>query len=149
MTSTVGKHIHAAAAAKSLQLCPTLCDPIDGSLPGSPVPGILQARILEWVAISFSNIYNSYVTPKIFVVTLPSCASSWHPVGSSLPSLTHLTTQRPHKEGCLTKARQCPERLPSGRGEGRQESLSWNLSLTESDFIAQFSPDSSRMGTER
>ena len=45
----------AAAAAKSLQLCPTLCDPIDSSPPGSAVPGILQARTLEWVAISFSN----------------------------------------------------------------------------------------------
>ena len=45
-----------AAAAKSLQLCPTLCDPTDGSPPGSPVPGILQARILEWVAIAFSKI---------------------------------------------------------------------------------------------
>ena len=45
----------AAAAAKSLQSCPTLCDPKDGSLQGSPVSGILQARILEWVAISFSN----------------------------------------------------------------------------------------------
>ena len=45
----------AAAAAKSLQSCPTLCDPKDGSPPGSPVPGILQARTLEWVAISFSN----------------------------------------------------------------------------------------------
>ena len=45
----------AAAATKSLQSCPTLCDPIDGSPPGSPVPGILQARTLEWVAISFSN----------------------------------------------------------------------------------------------
>ena len=45
----------AAAAANSLQLCLTLCDPIDGSPPGSPVPGILQARTLEWVAISFSN----------------------------------------------------------------------------------------------
>ena len=45
----------AAAAAKSLQSCPTLCDLIDGSPPGSPVPGILQARTLEWVAISFSN----------------------------------------------------------------------------------------------
>ena len=45
----------AAAATKSLQLCLTLCDPIDGSPPGSPVPGILQARTLEWVAISFSN----------------------------------------------------------------------------------------------
>ena len=44
-----------AAAAKSLQSCPTLCDPIDGSPLGSPVPGILQARTLEWVAISFSN----------------------------------------------------------------------------------------------
>ena len=45
----------AAAAAKSFQSCPTLCDPIDGSPPGSPVPGILQARTLEGVAISFSN----------------------------------------------------------------------------------------------
>ena len=45
----------AAAAAKSLQSCPTLCDPIDGSPLGSPIPGILQARTLEWVAISFSN----------------------------------------------------------------------------------------------
>ena len=44
-----------SAAAKSLQSCPTLCDPIDGSPPGSPVPGILQVRTLEWVAISFSN----------------------------------------------------------------------------------------------
>ena len=44
-----------AAAAKSLQLCLTLCDPIDSSPPGSPVPGIIQARTLEWVAIAFSN----------------------------------------------------------------------------------------------
>ena len=49
------KRAVAAAAAKSLQLCPTLCDPIDGRPPGSPVPGILQARTLERVAISFSN----------------------------------------------------------------------------------------------
>ena len=47
--------LYAAAAAKSLQSCPTLCDPRDGSPPGSPVPGILQTRTLEWVAISFSN----------------------------------------------------------------------------------------------
>ena len=45
----------AVAAAKSLQSCPTLCDPTDGSPPGSPVPGILQVRTLQWVAISFSN----------------------------------------------------------------------------------------------
>ena len=49
------RSLTAAAAAKSLQSCPTLCDPIDDSPPGSPVPGILQARTLEWVAISFSN----------------------------------------------------------------------------------------------
>ena len=51
----LGKLNAAAAAAKSLQSCPTLCNPIDGSPPGSPIPGILQARTLEWVAISFSN----------------------------------------------------------------------------------------------
>ena len=55
---------YAAAAAKSLQSCPTLCDPIDGSSPGSPVPGILQARILEWVAISFSNAWKGKVKVK-------------------------------------------------------------------------------------
>ena len=47
--------VHNYAAAKSLQSCPTLCDPIDSSPAGSPIPGILQARTLEWVAISFSN----------------------------------------------------------------------------------------------
>ena len=53
-----------AAAAKSLQSCPTLCDPIDGSPPGSPVPGILQARTLEWVAISFSTAWKWKVKVK-------------------------------------------------------------------------------------
>ena len=57
-------HAAAAAAAKSLQSCPTLCDPIDGSSPGSPVPGILQARTLEWVAISFSNAWKGKVKVK-------------------------------------------------------------------------------------
>ena len=58
-------HTHtAAAAAKSLQSCPTLCDPIDGSPPGSPVPGILQARTLEWAAISFSNAWKWKVKVK-------------------------------------------------------------------------------------
>ena len=52
------------AAAESLQSCPTLCDPRDGSPPGSPVPGILQARILEWVAISFSNAWKWKVKVK-------------------------------------------------------------------------------------
>ena len=53
--SPVLVHAAAAAAAKLLQSCPNLCNPIDSSLPGSPIPGILQARTLEWVAISFSN----------------------------------------------------------------------------------------------
>ena len=56
--------IIAAAAAKSLQSCLTLCDPIDGSPPGSPVSGILQARTLEWVAISFSNAWKWKVKVK-------------------------------------------------------------------------------------
>ena len=65
-------HYAAAAAAKSLQSCPTLCDPIDGSPPGSPVPGILQARTLEWVAISFSNAWKWKVKVKsISCVRLP------------------------------------------------------------------------------
>ena len=55
----------AAAAAKSLQSCSTLCNPTDGSLPGSPVPGILQARTLEWVAISFSNAWKWKVKMKL------------------------------------------------------------------------------------
>ena len=55
----------AAAAAKSLQSCPTPCDPIDGSPPDSPVPGILQARTLEWVAISFSNAWKWKVKVKL------------------------------------------------------------------------------------
>ena len=56
--------VRAAAAAKSLQSCPTLCDPVDGSPPGSPIPGILQARTLEWVAISFSNAWKWKVKGK-------------------------------------------------------------------------------------
>ena len=56
--------IAAATAAKSLQSCPTLCDPIDSSPPGFPVPGILQARTLEWVAISFSNAWKWKVKGK-------------------------------------------------------------------------------------
>ena len=56
--------LRSAAAAKSLQSCPTLCDPIDGSPPGSPDPGILQARAMEWVAISFSNAWKWKVKLK-------------------------------------------------------------------------------------
>ena len=61
----IHSYTHAAAAAKSLQSCPTLWDPIDGSPPGSSVPGILQARTLEWVAISFSNAWKWKVKVKL------------------------------------------------------------------------------------
>ena len=62
--SLLSIYLAAAAAAKLLQSCLTLCDPIDGSPPGSPIPGILQARILEWVAISFSNAWKWKVKVK-------------------------------------------------------------------------------------
>ena len=62
----------AAAAAKSLQLCPTLCDPVDGSPPGSSVHRTLQARTLEWVAISFSNILDTVLYKYVLQVFLPS-----------------------------------------------------------------------------
>ena len=68
----------AAAAAKSLQSCPTLCDPTDGSPPGSPVPGILQARTLEWVPISFSSYIHWFVVFFRFhkeVITYNICLS--------------------------------------------------------------------------
>ena len=63
------RSIYSAATAKWLQSCPTLCDPIDGSPPGAPVPGILQARILEWVAISFS-IKTSFLKSAALTVTV-------------------------------------------------------------------------------
>ena len=65
-----------AAAAKLLQSCPTLCDPIDGSPPGSPVPGVLQARTLEWVAISFSNAWKWKGKVKSLSCVQPS-ATPW------------------------------------------------------------------------
>ena len=63
-SNTQNELVYAAAAAKSLQSCPTLCDPIDGSPTGFPTPGILQARTLEWVAISFSNAWKWKVKVK-------------------------------------------------------------------------------------
>ena len=73
-TGPLGKHCEfTAAAAKSLQSCLTLCDPIDGSPPGSPVPGILQARTLERVAISFSS---EFTTICLFILLLNICIVS-------------------------------------------------------------------------
>ena len=76
----------AAAAAKSLQSCPTLCDPIDGSLPGSAVPGILQARTLEWVAISFSNAWKLKVKVKS-ISRVRLLATPWTAAYQAPPSM--------------------------------------------------------------
>ena len=65
-----------AAAAKSLQSCPTLCDPIDGSPPGSSVHGIFQARVLEWVAVAFSEVLFSTLSIKILCVCVCVCSMS-------------------------------------------------------------------------
>ena len=97
----------AAAAAKSLWLCPTLCNPIDGSPPGSPVPGILQARTREWVAISFSDAWKWKVKVKslgrVRLLSTPWAAAHQAPpsVGfsrqeywSGMPLPTHIFPER-------------------------------------------------------
>ena len=71
--------------AKSLQSCPTLCNPIDGSPPGSPIPGILQARTLEWVAISFSNVWKWKVKVKSLSCVRPS-VTPWTAAFQAPPS---------------------------------------------------------------
>ena len=85
-TSLFQPHAAAAAAAKSLQSCPTLCDCIDGSPSGSPVPAILQARTLEWIAISFSNVWKWKVKVKSL-----SCvrllATPWNAAHQAPPSM--------------------------------------------------------------
>ena len=78
--------VSAAAAAKSLQSCPTLCDPIDGSPPGSPVPGILQARTLEWVAVSFSNEWKWNLKVKS-LSRVRLWATPWTAAYQALPSI--------------------------------------------------------------
>ena len=77
---------YAAAAAKSLQSCPTLCNPIDGSPPGFPVPGILQARTLEWVAISFFNTWKWKVKVKSLSRVRPS-VTPWTAAYQTPPSM--------------------------------------------------------------
>ena len=80
-----GSKYPAAAAAKSLQSCPTLCDSIDGIPTGSPIPGILQARTLEWVAISFSNAQKGKVKVKSLCVQL--LATPWTAAYQAPPSM--------------------------------------------------------------
>ena len=75
-----------SAAAQSLQLCPTLCDPIEGSLPGSPILGILQARTLEWVAIPFSNAWKWKVKVK-WLSHIRLLATPWTAAYQAPPSM--------------------------------------------------------------
>ena len=82
--------LFSSVTAKSLQSCPTLCDPIDGSPPGCPVPGILQARTLEWVAISFSNAWKW----KVKVKSLQSCPTLCDPMDCSLPGSSSMGFSR-------------------------------------------------------
>ena len=96
-TLLIGYTAAAAAAAKSLQSCLTLCDPIDGSPPGSPVPGILWARTVEWVAISFSNAWKWRVKVKSFS-HVRLLATPWTTAHQSPPS-TGLS-RREYWSGC-------------------------------------------------
>ena len=85
----IGDHklqISAAAAAKSLQSCSTPCDPIDASPPGSPAPGILQARTLEWVAISFSNARKVKSESEV-AQSCPTLATPWTAAFQAPPSI--------------------------------------------------------------
>ena len=80
------QYFSAAATAKSLQSCPTLCNPIDGSPPGSPIPGTLQTKTLEWVAISFSNTWKWKVKVKL-LSRVQLCATPWTAAYQAPPSM--------------------------------------------------------------
>ena len=99
-------HSAADAAAKSLQLCPTLCDPIDGSSPGSPVSGILQARTLEWVAISFSNTWKWKVKVKslscVQLFVTPWTAAHQAPPSMGFSRQEYWSAVPVLKSGCAT-----------------------------------------------
>ena len=103
----------AAAAAKSLQSCPTLCDPRDGTPPGSPVPGILQARTLEWVAISFSNAWKWKVKVKslsrVWLLATPWTAAYQTPPSMGFSRQEWGGVPLPSPRRCLGRVI-CPER---------------------------------------
>ena len=105
-------------AAKSLQSCPTLCDPIDGSPPGSPVPGILQARTLEWVAISFSNAAKWKVKVKSLSRVRPL---AWTAAHQAPPSMGFSRQEYQSAKNWLTgKTLMLAKIEGSGRREGQR-----------------------------
>ena len=107
--------------AKLLQSCPTLCDPIDGSSPGSPVPGILQARILEWVAISFSNAWKRKVKVKslsrLWLLATPWTAAYQAPLSMDFPG-------KSTGVGCHCLLRDSS--LPAGKSVMRGKNYFWD-----------------------
>ena len=132
-----------AAAAKSLQSCPTLCEPIDGSPPGSPIPGILQARTLEWVAISFSSAWKRKVKVKsLSSVWLFSNPMDCSPPGSSIHGIFQervlewgaIAFSR-YKELTHWKRPWCWERLKAGwEGMTKDEVVGWYHQLNIREF---------------
>ena len=100
----------AAAATKLLQSCPTLCDPIDGIPPGSPVPGILQARTLEWVAISFSNAWKWKVKVKslshVWLLVTPWTAAYQAPPSLGYADDTNLLAENEELKSLLMKVKE-------------------------------------------
>ena len=105
--------------AKSLQSCPTLCNPIDGSPPGFPIPGILQARTLEWVAISFSNAWKWKVKVKSLSRVQPS-ATPWTAAFQASPSIHEIFQARVLEWGAIAfshiYAQACLNRLLASFG---------------------------------
>ena len=125
-----------AAAAKSLQSCPTLCDPRDGSPPGSPVPGILQARTLEWLAISFSNAWKWKVKVKSLRLStwtlysrVPLLATPWTAVYQASPSIGF--SRQEYWSGVPLSSSTCPIAWPKKRGNSLLVLFCWKLFLNQ------------------
>ena len=108
-----------AAAAKSLQSFPTLCDPIDGSLPGSPIPGILQARTLEWVAISFPNAWKWKVKVKS-LSRVQFLATPWTAAYQAPPSMEFY-----RQEHCLSRFHEIATNSTARKHNSQQRHLSF------------------------
>ena len=127
-------------AAKLLQLCPTLCGPIDGSLPGSPVPGILQARSLEWAAISFSNAWKWKVEVKSLSRVRPS-ATPWTAAFQVPPSMGF--SRQEHWSGChclicslFSHFMLCSLLVPSSNGS--ENSPMFDMSTTVAELLSDY-----------
>ena len=114
------------AAAKSLQSCPTLCDPIDGSPPGSPVPGILQARTLEWVAISFSNAWKWKVKVKSLSRVL-LLVTPWTAAHKAPPSKWF--SRQEYWSGCHCLLHSPPGLIPGHQGDSLEKEMATHSSI--------------------